>query len=136
LSYFLIAFIFFIIYHVASRITGFYLSPAKGGAGIIENVGGAFLGLLRSIIIIGMIIIGLGLLPVKGIENSIINSYSGILFIDTNLKIYNSTLDFILKKEDKVSYRKTSKEFLSEKENYLFESLDARRKSRLFEDIN
>ncbi len=135
LSYFLIAFVFFIIYHVASRITGFYSYPVRDKGGFIENIGGVFLGLLRSIIIIGIIITGLGLVPVKGIENSIINSYSSTFFIDTNLKIYNSVIDFILKK-DETSYRKTSKEFLSEKESYLFESFDVRKKSRFFKDID
>ena len=135
LSYFLIAFIFFIIYHAASRIVGFYLSPGRDEAGFIENIGGAFLGLFRSIIIIGIIIMGLGLMPIKGIENSIINSYSGTFFIDTNLKIYNSVMGFVLKKDETICH-KTSEEFLSEKESYLFESLNVRKKSRFFKDID
>ncbi|UCD55588.1 MAG: CvpA family protein [Candidatus Omnitrophota bacterium] len=134
LSYFLITVVFFIIYHIASRITGFYLSPTREEAGFIENIGGMFLGLLRSSIIIGIIITGLALMPIRGIEKSIMDSYSGTFFIDTNLKIYNSIIDFILK-DDEISYRKTAREFLSEKKDYLFKSLDKRRKLKSYEDI-
>lgn len=131
LSYFLIMSTFFVIYRILSRVAGFCLFSGENKAGFIETVGGALLGVLRSILIMGIIITGLGLAPIRFVERAIKGSYSGVFFLDTNLKIYNSVMDFILKRGP-AAYRMKAKEFLSEKESYLFEGfLDIKKKPRI-----
>lgn len=134
LSYLFVMSVCFIIYHIVLRLIGFYSVAGEDEGGFIEVAGGAFLGVLRSIFIIGIIVTCLGLAPVKFIEDAVRNSYSGVFFINTNLKIYNFIINSIHPKSE-LSYQKTLKEFLSEKESYLFKPFDLKRKSRFFIDV-
>ena len=129
LIYIVITFICFAIYVFISRIMGFSLSLGETAMAGIEKIGGTFLGLLRSVLIIGIIMIGLLLAPIKPIETSVKRSYSGFFFIRTNLKIYSSLVNLVLK-NDKISYRDILKQLLSGKEESVADSVSLKGKSK------
>ena len=134
LSYFFILCVSFVIYRVVSQVAGFCLfRREEEKAGLIESIGGALLGLLRSILIVGMIIIGLGFAPVKVVEDSVKDSYSGTFFISTNLRLYNSIISFIFRGDEK-AHQRTLSGILFGKEKYIFNPLDVKKKSRFFKD--
>ncbi|MBL7156916.1 MAG: CvpA family protein [Candidatus Omnitrophica bacterium] len=130
-SYLFMALIFAVIYRVVLRSTGMFLAMGEAEAGGIEKVGGAILGILRSNIILGLVMIGLLLIPIKPIEESVKNSYSGLFFVKTNLDIYSFTMNLVLGR-DKASTKKTLSQLLSKKESYIFEKFDLKDKSRFF----
>ena len=134
-SYFLTVLIFAVIYHILLRVTGFLLFRGEASTGTIERVGGAFLGLARSTIMIGIITIGLLLAPLKFTEDSVKGSYSGFFFIKTNLRVYSYVMNFILRNSDiKISRSDVLAQLLSKKEKYFFKSVDLKKKSRFFKD--
>lgn len=106
--------IFFVICHLIARVSGFVMSIGEAASGGIEKVGGAFLGILRSIIIIGIVMIGLLLLPVKFTEDSVKGSYSAPFFISADLRIYVAAANLIRRKE-KITYRETLAKLLAKK---------------------
>jgi hypothetical protein len=130
LSYMFVLGICFIIYRIASQVVGLGFSQHdEGKAGIIENVGGTLLGVLRSTLIIGIIMIGLGLMPVRMLEGSVKNSYSGAFFIRVSLRVYNSVINLVMRGDNRL-HQRTVKEILSEKESYIFDSVGAKDESK------
>lgn len=113
-SYFFMALGFFVIYHIASRIAGFCFLPGEIVPGGIEKVGGTILGLVRSIFIIGLVLIALLLMPVRFVQESVKNSSLGLFYIRAGLKTYSITANLIFKK--KISYKEELTELFSEEE--------------------
>jgi len=120
-------------YRLLGRLSGFFIAAGDADSGGIERVGGIFLGILRSIIIIGLVMIGLLLTPVKFIENSVKSSYSASFFISANLKIYVNAANLIFRKEG-VTYRAALNKLLAQKKNYMFKPVDTKKRSRFFKD--
>ena len=121
LSYALIVIIFMMVYHVASRIIGFCLFPSGiDAAGKIEKVGGTIFGLVRSVFIIGMVMIVLVLTPVRFVESSVKKSFVGAFSIGTSLRIYRLVAKLLFR-DNSVSHEEELSELFSEKERYLFE---------------
>lgn len=118
-SYFLMTLIFSMVYYIAARLTGFCLMPGDIEPGGIEKVGGTLLGFGRSVFVIGMVLIGLLLVPIKFIERSIKESHMGHFYISTNLRIYATVANLILKGE-KASHREELTKLFSRKKKYLF----------------
>lgn len=121
----------FIVYKVVSRVMGCAFLPGENGTGSIEQTGGIIVGLMRGFIIIGMILIGLLLVPVQAVESSVKDSYSGLFFIDANLRVYSTVLDLALKKKDRI-YQDKMSELFSKKEGYLFQPSEIKEKSKFF----
>jgi hypothetical protein len=113
--------LFFTIYHFASRVTGFCFFPGEMVPGGIEKLGGAALGFVRSIFIIGVILIGLVLTPIKFVEASVKNSCLGIFYINTSLRIYGATASLIFRGK-KVSHKEKMEELFLKKQKYLFKA--------------
>lgn len=135
-TYFFMVLAFGIIYRVISRVTGLCLFHGEAKGGAIEKIGGAFLGLLRSIFIIGILMVCLLLTPAHFIEQGAVDSYSAPFFIEASLWFYNTVIDRIFK-DEATTRRKTLSQLLSKKEEYIFKTLDLREKSRFFkEDYN
>lgn len=131
LSFIIMVLVFSMVYRTILRITGvlFPLGPMEAGG--IEKVGGVVLGLLRTTIIVGLLIIALALVPVKFVEESVKNSYSGTFFIKRNAELYSYITNAILRKE-KISPENTVAQVLANKKNYLFKPIDVRKKARFF----
>ncbi len=134
-SYSLTTLIFAVIYHIVMRVTGFLLFRGEAGTGTIERAGGAFLGFVRSVLIIGIVMIAFLLMPIRAMETSVKNSYSGFFFINTNLKVYCYSMSFILRNSGtKIVRQDVLEQLLSKKEKYFFEPIDLKGKSRFFKD--
>ena len=134
LTYAVMTFSFFTIYHIISRITGFCLfSGDTAEPGGIEKVGGGIVGLLRATLIIGIFTICLLLVPVKYVETSVKRSYSGSFFISTNLRVYTSVAKLIFKSNE-VSYRQTKEKLLTKKGGYLFDAEGVRERSKFYKE--
>lgn len=121
-----------IVYHLISRVVGFALFSAEGGVTStlgIEKAGGMLFGILRSVIIIGLILTGFLLAPVKFIESGVKNSYSGLFFIKANLKIYNSLTNLIFRGDNR-SHRRTLEQFSPDKKVYPFKSFRFKRQPK------
>ena len=125
--------VFFVIYHFVGRLSGFFISVGEAASGGIEKAGGTFLGILRSIIIIGLVMIGLLLTPVRFVENSVKGSYSASFFISADLKIYVAAANLIFRKK-KISYREALGKLLAQKKDYMFKPVDVKKKSRFFRE--
>jgi hypothetical protein len=119
-SYFVVTLIFSIIYHVASRIIGFCFFAGEMVPGGIEKIGGMILGFARANFIIGLILIGLLLTPVRFVDKSVKSSYLGSFYVRTNMKMYTLLANSFLKQ--KVVYKEEAKELFSKKERYLFDT--------------
>ena len=132
-SYFCIVTVFGVIYYVISRVTGFFLSIGEDAVGNIEKIGGLVIGFFRSVLIIGIILTGFLLLPVKFFESGVRNSFSGAFFINVNLKIYATTANLIFRRGN-ISSEKIRSQLLKEKDMYLFESSAPKKKSRFFRE--
>lgn len=132
-SYAVMGCLFFVIYHFVSRISGFFASPGEIAVGGIEKIGGTFLGILRAIIIVGILAIGLLLAPVKFTEDSVKSSYSAPFLISADLRLYVAVANLIPGKE-KITYRETLAKLLSEKSRYIFKPVDMKKKSRFFRE--
>lgn len=112
-SYFLMALLFFIFYHFVSRLGGFCFFPGEIVPGGIEKIGGIILGFVRSIFIIGLILIGLLLMPVKVIGDSVKRSNLGVFYINTSVKIYCVIANTVLK--SKKSYNEKLSDLFSKR---------------------
>ena len=74
----------------------------------------------RANFIIGLILIGLLLTPVRFVEKSVKKSYLGSFYVRTNMKIYTLMANSFLKKN--IVYKEETKELFSKKERYLFDA--------------
>jgi len=134
LTFTLMAFVFFLIYHFVSRVTGLALFSGEAGAAPgMEKIGGAVLGTLRSFIIIGMVLMGLLMAPVKFTEDGVRNSYSGFFFIEMDLKFYNFATGLIFK-GDEEARRRTLAGLVPADKAYLFKTFDIKKKSRFLKN--
>lgn len=129
-AYVLAASPFYALYIVTLRMTRILVSGERITGGI-ERVGGAIVGMLRASIIIGIVLIGFLLAPVKALEDSIKYSYSAFFFVETDLKIY-AVLRNLIFRNDPVSHRQVLAELCAEKKKYIFERIDVRKKSKFF----
>lgn len=120
-SYFFITVIFSVGYHMISHLTGFRLLSGEMEPGRIEKVGGTVLGIVRSGLIIGMILIGALLLPVRFVENSVKKSFLGPFYINANLRIYTTVANLAFKGAE-ASYREYREELFSKKGKYIFDT--------------
>ena len=118
-------------YRILIRISGVLFPGMQGEASGIEKVGGVLLGIVRSLVIIGMLMIGLLLMPVNFIEDSVKGSYSAQFFVETDVRIYTSMVNLLLSKKQ-ISYQDTLATLLSKKSKYIFKSIDIRKESRFF----
>jgi len=123
---------FFVVYHFVERLSGFFLSFGEAASGGIERVGGAFLGVLRSTIIVGLVMIGLLLTPVQFVENSVKESYSSSFFIGADLRLYVAAANLIFDK-GKVSYHGVLAGLLSRKKDYVFKPVEVKKGTRFFD---
>jgi len=134
-TFLLMTLAFFAIYQVIMRLTGMFFSSNTEGAVGIEKMGGVFLGILRSSVLLGIILINLLLFPFKFTEDSVKNSYTGFFFISANVNVYTSIANLIIKDEKKkISYDKTIKALVSEKTKYFFESTSMKNRSRFYKN--
>lgn len=132
-SFALLALIFSGIYRLIFRLLSMFLAAGEVNVGGIEKVGGAILGLMRSSIIIGVLLIVLILTPVGFVDGSVKNSYSGRFFIITNVKIYSSIINFFFTKQ-KVKPDRVLSELTAKKDTYILKSFDFRKKTRFFKE--
>lgn len=132
LSFTFLAFIFSVIYHVAVRLLGL-ISTTEPESGQIEKMGGAIAGVARSVIIIGLILIGLLLTPVRFVESSVKRSFFGLFFINLDLQIYNTAVERIFSKTESV-HTITQAELLGKKDKYFFKARDLKKESRFFKE--
>ena len=130
-SYAIMILVLSVAYRNILRLTGLLLPTFNIEAGGIEKVGGIGLGLLRSLIIIGMLMIGLILAPFKLVETSVKNSYSGSFFIKANVRIYTSIGNLILRKKQ-IYYDDVLSEIVASKNRYLFKPVDIQKKSKFY----
>lgn len=114
LCYVLMTVIFFVIYHFTSRVTGFCFAPGEIVPGGIEKIGGTLLGLIRSTVVIGIILIGFLLTPVKFVEDSVRNSFLGSFYVSANIRIYATVANLALKSR-KISHREELSKLFSKK---------------------
>jgi len=123
--------VFLIVYHIVGRLSGFFISTGEAASGGIERVSGTLLGILRSVIIIGLVTIGLFLTPVKFVENSVKDSYSASFFISADLRIYVACANLVFK-EKKISYAAALEKLLAQKKDYMFKPVDVKKNPRFF----
>ena len=121
-SYLFMTILFSIGYHIVSHVTGFRILSGEMEPGRIEKVGGTALGVVRSTIIIGMILIGLLLMPVRFVENSVKKSFLGPFCIGASLRVYTVIANLAFKGA-RVSYREDREKLFSKKEKYIFDTL-------------
>jgi len=134
-TFLLMTLAFFAIYHVIMRLTGMFFSSNGDGAVGIEKIGGLVLGVLRSSVLIGIVLINLLLFPFKFVEDSVKNSSTGFFFISANIRAYTHIANLIIKDEKKkISYDKTIAQLVSEKSKYFFESTSLKEKSRFYKE--
>ncbi|MBN1353314.1 MAG: hypothetical protein JW994_01410, partial [Candidatus Omnitrophica bacterium] len=98
-----------------------------------ERIGGAIMGGLRSFVIIGILFVGLLLMPVKYIEKSVMNSNLCGTFVKADLKLYGMIIDAVISK-NKMPYKLTLSKLLSEKDYYMFKTPDLKKRSRFFNE--
>jgi len=79
---------FFVIYHVVSRLVG--ALPDVIPMATLERAAGVAIGLVRAVLIIGLIFIGFLLAPSAYVSKSVKNSYSGRFFVEMDLAIFGS----------------------------------------------
>ena len=74
------------------------IGPKKDQAATgIEAAGGAVLGFVRAVIIIGIILTGFLVMPVKFVESGVKRSYSGLLFIGASLRVFSSVSNMVFR---------------------------------------
>ncbi|MCQ9207700.1 MAG: CvpA family protein [Omnitrophica bacterium] len=120
-SYFFITVIFSVGYHIISHVTGFRLLSGEMEPGRIEKVGGTALGIIRSGLIIGMVLIGLLLMPVRFVEKSVRKSFLGSFYINASLRVYTTVANLAFKGA-RVSYREDREELFLKKGKYIFDT--------------
>jgi len=131
--YVIMGVVFFVIYHFIGRLSGFFIAVGEAASGGVEKAGGALLGILRSIIIVGLVAIGLLLTPVRFVESSVKGSYSASFFISADLRIYVAAANLIFR-EERISYREALAKLLAQKKDYIFKPIDVKKKSRFFKE--
>ena len=131
LSFAITVMVLFAGYRMIIRLSGVLFPGMQGEAIGIEKLGGVLLGTARSLVIIGMLMIGLLLMPVNFIEDSVKNSYSAQFFVKADVQIYAGIVNLVLRKKQ-ISYKDTLAALLSKKSRYIFKSIDVRAKSRFF----
>lgn len=132
-SFSLMALVFFIIYSITTRLTGIFLFSTESEVGGIEKIGGVILGISRSFLIIGIVLIVFLLVPVKFVETSVKNSFLGRFIISANVKVYTLGVNLGLR-DDEVSYEKEMSELFGEKEGYLFQPTKKQKKHRFYRE--
>lgn len=135
-TYVLLVGAFILIYVIIISIVNYFVFRNEGSAkSFIERIGGLALGSIRACLIIGIFSISLILAPVRFIEKSLINSYSGMFFVRTNTSIYNYLVKLIIRKDQ--SLRQINiEDLLAKKDKYLFSLPKFERKERdFFKDI-
>jgi len=120
LSYFFIALFFFVIYYLISRFMGLCFLPGEIIPGGVEKIGGIILGLTRSFFILGILLIGLLLTPIKFVENSVKNSHLAIFCVRGNVKIYSIVANMVFKKNNKTTSEEELSQLLENKSKYFF----------------
>jgi len=135
LSYSLMTAALFVPYHYVSRVTGFIFFTGEAGLSAVERAGGLIFGFIRSIIMLGIIMIGLALCPVKFVEDGVLGSCSGIWFINADIKVYTSLMN-LLPRDGKLSGAEERRAIIREKDRYFFESLktDVKKRSRYYNE--
>lgn len=131
LSYLFVTSLSFVIYGIIARITGFFLPQLEIAVMNVEKALGAVIGVTRAVIIIGLILIGFALAPFRPLENSVKNSCLAVFFINADLAIYTFTVNLILRGKN-VSKANMLAEIFSEKDKYILESLDIKKRSRFY----
>ncbi len=132
-SYFSIMLVLWVVYKMVSRISGTILSVGETSINGIEIAGGTFVGMFRSFIIVGILIIGLLLVPVKFVEDGVRRSYSGSFVIGTNLKIYTVMAKLIFR-DQTVTEEGVKKQLFANKSKYFLDAINVRSKSRFFKE--
>ena len=99
-------------YRMIIRLSGVLFPVMQGEAIGIEKLGGVLLGTARSLVIIGMLMIGLLLMPLNFIEDSVKNSYSAQFFVKADVQIYAGIVNLVLRKKQ-ISYKDTLAALLS-----------------------
>ena len=130
-SFIIIISVFSMVYRTVLRITGALFHIGQMEAIGIEKAGGVILGLARTTIIVGLLMIAFILAPFKFIENSVKDSYSGVFIIKKNVQLYSYITNAILGKK-KISSENTLAQVLVGKRKYFFKPIDVRKKSRFF----
>jgi len=131
-SYMIIILVLSFVYRSVLHITGTIFPFGQVEANGIEKLGGIIVGFMRGAIIVGMIIIGIILAPIKFTENSVKHSYSGFFFVTTNLKIYTHLVNAVVR--NRVSYGDTLAHLIGAKRKYFFAPIDIKKRSRFFRE--
>ena len=126
-SYVIIILVLAFVYRSVLHITGAIFPFGQVEANGIEKVGGILVGFLRASIIVGLILIGVLLAPIKFAENGVKHSYSGSFFVTTNLKIYTHLVNAVVR--NRVSYNDTLSHLIGPKRKYFFAPTDMEKKS-------
>jgi len=132
-SYISILLVLWVVYSLVSRLTGTILSVGETSVNGIEIAGGTFVGMFRALIIVGLLVMGLLLTPVKFVEEGVRNSYSGSFVIGTNLKIYTVMAKLIFR-DQSVTEDGVKKQLLAGKSKYFLEGTNIKSKSRFFKE--
>ena len=110
-----------------------FLFSTEAEASGIEKIGGTILGVLRSFLIVGLVLIVLLLVPVKFVESSVKNSFLGSFIVSSDVKAYTIVARVGLRSEE-ISYKEEISELFGKKEGYLLEPVDVKEKSRFFRE--
>lgn len=120
-----------VTYSIVQRLTVGFLSTPGIEGGSIEKTGGAVLGIFRSLVMIGIIFIGLALFPVHFVRDSVRRSYSGPIIVNLNLRMYSQLATIIFRKSE-ISYTDLSRDILWKKREYLFKPIDLKAQTEFF----
>ncbi len=135
-SFLSIVTLFGVIYRVLARIANLFLTVGEkeeeGGG--IEKIGGALFGILRSIFIVGIVMIAFLLAPIRFVENSVKNSPIATFLVRTNVRIYCNTLNIIRRESERISAKDTLAPMIHKKDYYLFGQIGLKQKARFFKD--
>ena len=132
-SYISIMLVLWVVYKLVSRVTGTILSVGETSINGIEIAGGTFVGMFRSLIIVGILVIGLLLTPVKFIEDAVRRSYSGSFVIGINLKIYTVMAKLIFR-DQSVAEENVKKQLFAAKSKYFLEGVNIKSKAKFFKE--
>jgi len=127
--YFFMTLLFLALYRFLLRITNVFFAGEEGPGSSIEKTGGTVLGVLRAVLIIGLVTIGLLLAPVRFLENGVKSSFSGPLFVEINVRFYTAFSNLIFRGKN-VSYEKVLSALYPDKKDYLFNSSDLKKRSK------
>lgn len=128
--------IFLFLFILTKIILKFVPTMRPEGLIAIEQIGGVALGLLRGIMFLGIMLILIMLLPVKGISKSVKHSALGIPILKFNLSIYANTINAVRRNPD---VKRTAGGVLSQidkEKDYGFKERrkDIKEKSRFYKD--